>query len=166
MSTPGWWSDQPQNNCPERNIVGRGTRSPKNAFLFSGQFVSRNATQYKSADCLKTPFDLWHLNNSWYRKTMLANGQSMNSPSFYIFNIFLYISSLFTYFLENKCKKQQESFHYISDGGNSYFLLTFWSISKQPNKFLTKTFFDRPSHECPSTFLWQLSLRVSGFLVG
>ena len=34
VHTPGWWSDQPQNNCPERNIVGRGTRSPKKCFFY------------------------------------------------------------------------------------------------------------------------------------
>ncbi len=34
--TPGWWSDQPQNNCPERNILAEAREALKNAFLFSG----------------------------------------------------------------------------------------------------------------------------------
>ena len=36
MNTPGWWSDQPQNNCPEGNILAEAREALKNAFLFSG----------------------------------------------------------------------------------------------------------------------------------
>ena len=35
-STPGWWSYQPQNNCPETNILAEAQDALKNAFLFSG----------------------------------------------------------------------------------------------------------------------------------
>ena len=34
--TPGWWSDQPQNNCPKGNILAEAREALKNAFLFSG----------------------------------------------------------------------------------------------------------------------------------
>ena len=54
----------------------------------------------------KIPFDLWLRNHWWHRKSMLAKTLSIHSRSFYIFNIFLYISCFFTYWPKCKCKNQ------------------------------------------------------------
>ena len=71
--TPSWWSYQIRFFDTIQNSTGRGSIEPKQNFFprwdFSFQIM---LLVWSQLFVYKTPFDLWHRNRWWHRKTMLV----------------------------------------------------------------------------------------------
>ena len=72
--------------------------------------------------------------------------------TFLIHQLFVYLKA------KVKMKKRRKKISKTSVVQNFVKLHTFWSISKQINKILNKTFYGGPSHRCPSIVCVYLSL--------
>ena len=72
ISTPGWWSYQPQISEAEANILTEAQFNLNNAWEPMALVIFPIAILLSQLFVYKTLFDLWLRNRWWHRKTMLA----------------------------------------------------------------------------------------------